>query len=222
MPVPDRRGSPFESAVVAAFPFLAVPLVITPLLLVVPGSWDRFTVSIVHLSVLVALAIWLAIRLAPSGGGGAWFAGRGWPENRSRFAGLVALVVIVTGVIGLVTLASSAALRFQPSLQFLQLLSALDISWASAAVVVGGRRLWSSRTAATAGIIVGVACVASIWNYLRVVGLADDGGWLLDGGELMRLVIPFDMVAAIFAGFVLVRGAGRSGTHETEQASSQS
>jgi hypothetical protein len=57
-----------------------------------------------------------------------------------------------------------------------------------------------------AGLLVGVACVFSIWNYLRVVGFATDGGWLLDGGELMRLVLPFDMVAAIVAGSVLFLG----------------
>ena len=68
----------------------------------------------------------------------------------------------------------------------------------------------SRRTTLMAGLAVGVACVASIWNYLRVVGFAGDGGWLLDGGELMRLVIPFDMVAAFVAGTVLFVGTRRS------------
>ena len=132
-----------------------------------------------------------------------------WPENRKRLAGGIALVVIVTGVVGLVTLASSAALRLQPSLQFLQLLSALDIAWAAGAVLIGGYRLWSRRTARVAGLTVGVSCVLSIWNYLRVVGFTADGGWLLDGGQLMRLVLPFDMLAAAIASGVLFAGARR-------------
>jgi len=90
------------------------------------------------------------------------------------------------------------------------LLSALDIAWAAGAVVVGGHRLWSRRAIVGAGLFVGIACVSSIWNYLRVVGFAADGGWLLDGGELMRLVIPFDMVAAIVAGTVLFIGTRKS------------
>ena len=49
------------------------------------------------------------------------------------------------------------------------------------------------------GTLLGTVCVASIWNYLRVVGLGPDDGWQFDGGELMRLVLPFDMVAAIVA-----------------------
>ena len=121
----------------------------------------------------------------------------------------MSLVVIITGTVGLVTLASSAALRLQPSLQFLQLLSALDIAWAAGAVVVGGYRLWSPPVARIAGLVVGVACVISIWNYLRLVGFTADGGWLLDGGQLLRLVIPFDMIVGAAAGAVLFLGTRR-------------
>ena len=108
-------------------------------------------------------------------------------------------MVIVTGVIGLVTLATSGSLRFQPSLQFLQLLSALDIAWAGAAIVFGVWRRWGRTAAIWGGVALGVACVASIWNYLRIVGLGGDGGWAVDGGELMRLVIPSDVMAATVA-----------------------
>ena len=200
--------SPLEDAVAVAFPYLAGALVAVSVLLAVPADTDPFVLSIVHLSAVVAVALVIAIRLAPLSERD-WFAGRAWAPWRRRLAGSVSLVVIVTGVTGLLTLASSAALRFQPSLQFLQLLSALDISWAAGAVIVGGHRLWSRRIAGIAGVVVGVACVASIWNYLRVVGFTGDGGWLVDGAELMRLVIPFDMLAAIVAGLTLVWGARR-------------
>jgi hypothetical protein len=98
----------------------------------------------------------------------------------------------------------------------------MDIAWASAAAFGGSYRLWSLRGAVVAGVAVGVGCIVSIWNYLRVVGFAPDGGWLVDGAELMRLVIPFDMLAAVVAGVLLVRGSRRPISHATEQASSQS
>lgn len=200
--------SPLDVAVGKAVPYLATGLLLSPLLLLVPANANRFTVSVVHLSALVLLGLALAMAVAPLLERN-WFDGLDWPENRKRLAGGIALVVIVTGVVGLVTLASSAALRLQPSLQFLQLLSALDIAWAAGAVLIGGYRLWSRRTARVAGLTVGVACVLSIWNYLRVVGFTADGGWLLDGGQLMRLVLPFDMLAAAIASGVLFAGARR-------------
>ncbi len=202
--------SPLEAAVIKAFPYLIVPLAVTPLLLLVPADSSRFLVSNTHLSAVVALALLLAMVLAPRVRED-WFPDRRWAPHLRRLAGAAALVVIATGVVALVTLASSAALRLQPSLQFLQLLSALDIAWATAAVVVGGHLLWSRRAAAAGGLIVAVACVFSIWNYLRVVGFNEDGGWLLDGGELMKLVIPFDMAAAVVAIAVLVLGSRRTG-----------
>lgn len=201
--------SPLEAAVVAAFPYLLVPLLVSPLLLLVATDSSRFVVSNTHLSAVVALALVLAMVLAPRVRED-WFQERRWAPHLRRLAGGAALVVVVTGVVALVTLASSAALRLQPSLQFLQLLSALDIAWATAAVVIGGHLLWSRAAAAVGGLVVAVACVFSIWNYLRVVGFTDDGGWLLDGGELMKLVIPFDMAAAAAAITVLVLGSRRA------------
>ncbi len=198
-------------------PYLLAGLAISPLLLLVPASTDRLALTITHLSALVALGLSLTFAVAPLTTE-RWYADAGWTLRTRQLAGAISLVVIVTGVVGLVTLASSAALRMQPSLQFLQLLSALDIAWAAGAAAIGGYRLWSRRGGRIAGIAVGIACVASIWNYLRIVGFTGDGGWLLDGGELMRLVIPADMVAALFAGTVLVLGSRRQ---ETVQASSQ-
>lgn len=201
-------SSPLEAAVRRAVPFLAAGIGVSPLLLAVPGRSDRLVTTIAHLSVLVALSLALAFALAPLAEA-SWFEDLSWKPASRRLAGGIALVVIVTGVTGLVTLASSAALRLQPSLQFLQLLSALDIAWAAGAAAIGGHLLWSPRGGRFAGGAIGVACVLSIWNYLRVVGFTPDGGWLLDGADLLRLVIPADMAAAAFAGTVLVLGARR-------------
>ena len=209
-----NRHPPIEVAVARSIPFLAGGLL-------VPEDLGRFGLSIAHLSALVLLGLLLIWVLAPLADA-SWFVTRTWADSRRSLAGLVVLVVVSTGVVALVTLASSAALRLQPSLQFLQLLSALDIAWAASAASVGAYRLWSPRAAVIAGSLVGVGCVLSIWNYLRVVGLADDGGWLLDGSELMRLVIPFDTLAAVIAGALLLAGARRPTRQATEQASSQS
>lgn len=201
--------SPLESAVARAVPYLAGGLVATPVLFLVPSGTQVFFVSVAHLSLLVAFGLALTLALAPLITDD-WFADRLWGASRRRLAGGVALVVIATGVVALVTLASSAALRLEPSLQFLQLLSSLDISWVASAVIVGGHRLWSRPAAGLAGLVIGAACVLSIWNYLRIVGFTDDGGWLLDGTELMRLVIPFDVMAGIIAGAVLFIGTRRA------------
>ena len=68
----------------------------------------------------------------------------------------------------------------------------------------------SSSAAVVSGTVIGVACVVSIWNYLRVVGFSSDGGWLVDGAQLMKLVIPFDMAAAVVAVTVLFLGIRHS------------
>jgi hypothetical protein len=118
-------------------------------------------------------------------------------------------VVLVTGVVALVTLASSAALRYPPSMQFLQLLSAVDIAWVVAAFVVGAGRAWGRAAAIVGGAVVGIVCVAAIWRYLDIVGFGPNGEWIVDGAELWRNVIPADMVAALTAIGVFAYGARR-------------
>lgn len=208
------RPHPLERAVGAAFPWLLAGLVASvPLLLIPPGADRRWDVSI-HLSVLAIFSLALAWRL-PVSEPSSWFSTRPWSPSQRFLAAAVAKVVIVTGVTALVTLASSAALRYQPSLQFLQLLSALDIAWVVSGTALAARSLWGRRIGMAAGVVMAVLCVLSIVLYLVSVGLAPDDGWLLDGGELLRLVIPSDVVAAIITvGLLLVaarRSANRAG-----------
>ena len=211
---------PAESAVVAVVPHLLAGLAAALPLLVVPSTMSRLVVVTVHLSGLVTLALLAALRLAPLVTGD-WFPDRGWSVGHRRWAAAAFGVALVALVVGLVTLATSAALRLQPSLQFLQLLSALDIAWAVTALVIGVRIIAGGRTAIVAGVLLNVVCVAALWNYLRLVGFTGDGGWLLDGGRLMQLVIPADMVAALIAVVVLAIGLRRI-DQPTEQASDQS
>lgn len=211
-----------EQAVVRAFPYLAAGVLASPLLLLVSAQPEPLALFAAQLSALVALGLAVTMRIAPLADR-EWFTGfERWSVGRRTFLGAVVLVVIPTGVTALVTLASSAALRFPPSLQFLQLLSALDIAWAAAALMLGVRWLWGMRVAIATGVMLGVVCVASVWNYLRVVGFGPDGEWIVDGGRMIQLVLPVDAVAAIVALSALVVGARRRGSQPTEQASAQS
>lgn len=199
-----RQRGVIERALVAAFPFLLVPVAVAPLLLVIPQPADPLPLFSLHLSLLVGLGLVVTLRIAPLGDG-AWFEGfEGWSSRRRTFLSAVVLVVIPTGLVALVCLPSVAALRLDPSLQFLQVLSALDITWAGAAIVVAVRWLRGRGAAVAAGVALGVICVWSVWNYLRVVGFTPDGGWLVDGGRMMQLVLPFDMAAAAVAVTLLV------------------
>jgi len=116
-------------------------------------------------------------------------------------------LALTVGAVALVTLATSATLRFDPSLQFLQLLSALDIASAASGTLIGVTWLAGPRWGATAGVVVEVVCVWSIWSYLSAVGSAADGAWLVDAGALMRNVLPYDMAAAAVAAATLILGA---------------
>ncbi len=119
-----------------------------------------------------------------------------------------ALVALVTGATALVTMASAATLGYQPSLQFLQLISALDIAWTTSGFYLGVRRMSRARWAGpAAGVVMGTMCVMSLVRYLMAIGFGPDGGWDVQGAEMLRLVIPADTVAAVLTIGALVLGA---------------
>lgn len=162
--------------------------------------------TMVHLSALVAFGLIVVADLARliDDSSFAWLGATGRPMSSGA-----AVVALTVGVVALVTLPTSAALRFDPSLQFLQLLSALDIAWAAGATLVGVGWMAKRGWGYAAGAVVGVVCVWSIWNYLAAVGFAPDGGWQVDGAALMRYVLPYDMAAAAVAVITLTLGARR-------------
>ncbi len=201
--------NPLEQAVLKSLVWLVAGMAMSIPLLLVPASSDRRWDLIIHLSILVVFAVGLTWRLAPIDTDG-WFVAAPWSRFVRFLAASAALTVIVTGVTALVTLASSAALRFEPSLQFLQLLSALDIAWVVAGTTLATGYLWGKWAAATAGAMMSVLCVMSIALYLAEVGLDPNGGWLVDGTQMLRLVIPFDVVAAVVTVGLLVLAARRS------------
>jgi hypothetical protein len=155
---------------------------------------------------LVALGYLVTLKLLPFTDT-VWFRSTGLRSGQRVFGTGLAAIVIVTGMVGLVTLASSAALRLQPSTQFLQLLSALDIAWATATIMVG-LYWWRGRVAAMAGgAFVGATCIATIARYLDAVGFTPKGRWRLDAAALWKYVLPYDIAVAIIAIAVLVFAA---------------
>lgn len=205
---PDSRN-PLEQTVLDAFGWLVVALVAALPLLLIPASDDRRVDLIIHLSLLVLFSVSLTWKLAIDDTSH-WFADKRWSPARRYWVATAAVVVIVTGVTALVTIASAASLRFDPSLQFLQLLSALDIAWVVAGTTLATRSLWGNAAAIAAGAAMSIVCVLSISLYLAEVGLDTDGGWLVDGGQMLRLVLPFDFVAATMTVGLVTVAARRS------------
>lgn len=214
---------PLEHALLTTVRWTIPLILVSPVLLTVPQPADPFRLVLVHLSAVVTFGIALAVRLAPLAQAD-WFLDQAWAPWIRTLAGSAALVALVTAAVALVTIASSAALRFAASLQFLQLLSTLDIAWAGAAIVVGCYLHWGKRAAWVGGIALGVFCVFSIVRYLDIVGFTEDNGWLVSGADLMQYVIPFDMAAAVVAVTILVVGArsSRPADQRTAQARPQS
>lgn len=201
--------SPLERAVLKSLPWLLGGLLAAVPLLLVPGSSDLRWDLVVHLSLLVLFAFGLTWRM-PEIDADDWFRSQDWSPTLRFFAAATSLVVIVTGVTALVTLATTAALRFQPSLQYLQLLSSLDIAWVVAGTTLAVRSLWGRVPAFAAGSMMSIVCVMSIVLYLVEVGLTNEGGWLVDGAAMLRLILPFDIAAALITVTLLLLAARHS------------
>ncbi len=213
--------SQVERALARSLAWLSAGLVVALLMVALPDADpDRLLLVVtIHLGAVVAFGLGIGLDLARFTDG-PWFVGMGSSWFWRRFGALASIVALTTGVVALITLASSAALGYQPSLQFLQLLSALDIAWATAGLMFGVRLAAGDRWALPAGLILAVICVWSIWRYLDVVGFAADGGWLVSAPDLWRYVLPFDIAAAVMAIGAMVVGV-RS-THPTEHRKPQS
>jgi hypothetical protein len=188
--------SALEQAISQAVRWLVAGLLLTPLLLAAPTPHTSTPWILFHLSVIVAGGLALTMTLVrylrdP------WF-----PALRpvgSLFASAASIVALVTGVVGIVTLASSAALRLDPSLQFLQLLSAFDIAWVVGATAIGATFLKGRSIGWIAGTMMVSVCVWSVATYLVAVGYTPSGGWLVDGEAMWRYILPYDIAAAVIA-----------------------
>ena len=92
----------------------------------------------------------------------------------------------------------------------MQLLSSLDIAWVVATLYIGTRKLANNRSATLAGLGLIGGCIWSIAVYLSEVGFTQDGGWLVDGAQLMRIVLPVDTLAAVISLTVLLLAAKKA------------
>jgi hypothetical protein len=198
---------PFETGLATATRWVLVGIAASTVGFIVDHDTDgaRLVIVTAHLVVMTA-AIWaLTHRLAAVFDPPVF---RGRSPFAQRLATDAALVALVTGFAALVTLAGSATLRYQPSLQFLQLLSVLDIAWTTSGFYLGVRRM-SGRSWAgpAAGVFMGTMCVISLTRYLATIGFGADGGWDVQGAQMTRLVIPADVIAAVLTIGALVLGA---------------
>lgn len=194
-----------------------IPLSAALLLFPAPPPDDGLLAyNLVHLGVLQVAALLFAAEIQnlldqP------WF-----PDvRRPWLASAASLVALVTGFAALLTLATSAAARYDASLQFLQLLSSLDIAWVTAALFFGAMQLWRPSLAWAAAVAIVVACIGSIAAYLIEVGFTPEGGWIVSGPDLMTIVIPADTVAALISITVLLVASQRT-DQLTAQRSPQS
>ena len=187
-----------EGTLTEAFPYLIDALGVSALGLLVPTSLSLGVRFGAQLVLLVLFGYLLAFKLLPFTDT-IWFGGTSLRATQRVIGTGLALIVTVTGVVGLVTLASSAALRLQPSTQFLQLLSALDIAWAASTVMVSLYWLRGRVAALVGGAIVGLACIATIARYLDAVGFTPKGRWRLDAAALWKYILPYDIAVAIIA-----------------------
>jgi len=189
-----------------------IPLSALTLVFGAPEPSDGLlTYNLVHLTVLQVATALFAMEMA-SLTDQPWFEGL----KRRWLASTASLIAAVVGFSALLTLATSAAARYDPSLQFLQLLSSLDIAWVVAGIYLGSRKLWGRPIDLILGLIILAACVGSIALYLKTVGFSVDGGWLVDGPAMSRIVLPADTVAALLAVAILL------GAQRTEQPRPQS
>lgn len=176
--------------------------------LVVPQPDDPLATFTIHLALLAVFAVALTFRLAPLADE-PWFAGLGVGHRARRALTWVGIVVMVMGATALVAIATSAALRYAPSLQFLQMLSALGLAWATSAIALGARRRLGAGSAVGAAALLGAVSVWVIWRYLGTVGFDVEGGWLLRASDLKRLVLPHALVGAVVTTAVFSAGVGR-------------
>jgi hypothetical protein len=192
------RAGIWASAGMAA----AVPLLVIPQ----PGTGPRLP-ALVHLGLLGAFAIGLAFHLAPVADR-PWLTGTTIGEAaRWAGAGLVVAAMVAASASG-VAVATGAALRFDPSLQYLQVLATLHLSVTASLVVLGARRRFGGAIAAVGAAAMVAAGLWTEWRYLGAVGFTPAGGWVVDGSEMRVIVLPFLAGSAAAAAAAFAAGAG--------------
>jgi hypothetical protein len=107
-----------------------------------------------------------------------------------------------------VAVATAAALRFAPSLQYLQVLAALHLSMVASAFVLGARRRFGPFAAAAGAAVLVAAGVWTAWRYIGTVGFTPAGGWAVDGARIRSIVLPYLLGSAAAAAATFAAGIG--------------
>jgi hypothetical protein len=175
-----------------------------------PQPDDPLLTFLIHLTLIIAFSLGLVFHLAPLVDE-AWFGGLEMGEQGRRALTWIVAMTAVSGAAGGVSLATGAAIRYAPSLQFLLSLSALGITWVVAAAVLGARRRFGATAAVAVGLAMAAIAVGSLWRYFDDVGFSDGGGWLLDGAALLRLAVLAWVALAVAAVTLLSMGIRSSG-----------
>lgn len=178
-------------------------------ILVLPQPDDPLLTMTVHLSLLVLFGIALVFHLAPLVEE-PWFDGLGLGTG-----GRTALTWMVAGAqailaCGLATIATAAAFRYAPSVQFLVLLAVLGVVASITIAALGARRRFGPTVAGWTAVAIGAVGVWPIWRYGATVGFTPDGGWLVDGGEVLRVIVPVDLIRWAVALTLFTMGVRRA------------
>ncbi|REK10999.1 MAG: hypothetical protein DWQ40_12525 [Actinobacteria bacterium] len=168
------------------------------------GSDELFVYSLTHLLVLQVITYLLVRQLAKLLDD-TWFVGTKHPWLASS----ASLIALATGFAALLTIATAAAARYDVSMQYLQLLSSLDIAWVVSTLYIGARSLWGQLWGDVAAVALILACVASIAVYLAVVGFGPGGEWVVDGRSMLTIVLPSDVMAAVISVTTLLVASSR-------------
>jgi hypothetical protein len=201
--------APVEVTLLRSLPWLAVGFAFALLVRFTRGRLMpalRITIFTVHLSAMLALVLTAALVLVPLTSS-EWFQNSGLSEVGRLMASGAFLTLLLTAGIAAVSIASSAALAYRPSLSYLQLLAAADAGMATAGTTVGMAWAFGPAVAALGGASVAAVCVWSIWRYLDVVGFEANGGWKVDKPALWRYVYPYDIAALIVVVAAIAYGA---------------
>jgi hypothetical protein len=201
--------APAEVTLFRSLPWLAAGLAAALVVRILRGrlvSAPRITIFTVHLSAMLALVLTAALALVPLTSS-KWFQNSGLPEVGRLMASGASLTILLAAGIAAVSIASSAALGYRPSLSYLQLLASADAGMATAGTSVGLAWAFGPAVATLGGASVAAVCVWSIWRYLDVVGFEANGGWKVDKQALWRYVYPYDVAALMLVASAIVIGA---------------
>lgn len=166
--------------------------------LFLPEPGDPLPTASIQLALILLFGLSLTFHLAPLADV-PWFAGLEMGEVGRLALSWIVLISAVAVACGIAMGATSIAFRYDPSLQYLQLLAAVGLSATMSAIALGARRRLGPATALWAACLAGAACVFGLWRHLGDTGVGADGAWVIDGPGLMRLVIPYVLGAIVIA-----------------------